>query len=340
MKRKMEEKNSTKNHPALLNLRGHFHVGSDQSRPGQALLPDSITNIFPITDEYVILVTSQSSSLINVPSQAVLWSIACPTYEAALDNDCGTLALAAQGGVFLWNLQSGLLKGTLNLGDDIPTALAFCPHGSLLAVALFSGGIQLWSMADGHLLHTLMPEGEDYAAYKSLAFSPDGQLLATGNFEAGEVWLWHVLDGQLVQQMEEAPQGRRVNGLAFSPDGKLLVCGEGGGLGNDLSMRTWEMDRGHVGKGFPRTAWKPVFRSDGKMLASVGRVAHWQKGNVAHAIIIWDVTTRSEIRQFSVHKKHVSFIVFSPSGRFLISGSEDQAVRWWEIESGKERYSL
>ncbi|HLG62699.1 MAG TPA: hypothetical protein VKY19_12240 [Ktedonosporobacter sp.] len=99
----------------------------------QGLLPDSIRNIFPITDEHVILATSQSTFLINGPSQEVLWTIFCPAHEAAFDLEQERLALATQGRIFLWDLTSGLLLQTLNFGNDVPTALAFHPQGSLRA---------------------------------------------------------------------------------------------------------------------------------------------------------------------------------------------------------------
>lgn len=203
----MEEKNSAKRHPTLLDLRGQFRLQQSQMIREQGLLPGSIRNIFPITDEHIILATAQSTFLINGPSREVLWTLFCPAREAAFDPEQERLALAAQGRIFLWDLTSGSLVQTLNLGNDVPTALAFHPQGSLLAVAPFAPGVQLWRIADGHLLHTFAPDDEDYAATKSLAFSSDGRLLATGNFESSQVWLWQLPDGKFEQEMDEQSQG-------------------------------------------------------------------------------------------------------------------------------------
>ncbi len=325
----MEEYTGTKPHPALLGLRGHFHLAPDLSVHNPTWPPDYPMEVFPVTDEQAILVRAQSTSLIDLPSGEIRWTITCPALEAALDVKRNRLALGAKGRVYLWDLQSGSLIQTFPLGDDddIATCLAFHPQGLFLAVALYYETIQLWRLTDGQLVQTLSPE--EWSAYKSLAFSPDGQFLASGNFEAGEVWLWQIPDGQLVQQME--PSAGRVQGLAFSPDGQLLVCGEAGGGNRDTEMRVWDMQTRRAAQSFPRGDWCPAFSLDGKLLAA---------GDLSF-IGIWDVATRNSIRFIPAHKGRLSRIVFSPSGRVLVSiGDRKRTVRWWEVENGREIYRM
>ena len=250
----MEDDIHAKPYSALLDLRGHFQLKADLIVPDSSHSPDRPMNVFPITDKQAIVVRFQHTTLIDIPSQEIHWTITCPALEAALDMERSILALGARGWVYLWDLRSGSLRQTLPLGDDIPTALAFHPQGTMLAVALYYGDIHLWWLPDGHPVHTLSPE--DYWAYKSIAFSPDGQFLATGNFEAGEVWLWQVSTGQLVQEMK--PSDGRVEGLTFSPDGQLLVCGNAGGHGDGTDkMRVWDMQTKEVTEGFLRKDWHP-----------------------------------------------------------------------------------
>lgn len=325
----MEEYTSATPHPALLNLRGHFHLEPGLSVHDTTWPPDYPMEVFPITDELAILVRFQNTSLIDLPSGEVRWTITCPALEAALDVERNMLALGAKRRVYLWDLQSGSLIQTFPLGDDddIATCLAFHPQGLFLAVALYYDTIQLWRLMDGQRVQTLSPE--EYSAYKSLAFSPDGQFLASGNFEAGEVWLWRIPDGQLVQQME--PSAGRVQGLAFSPDGQLLVCGEGGGDKKDREMRVWDMQTRHAVQSFTRNDWCPAFSADGKLLAS---------GDTSF-IAIWEVTTRKSIRFIPAHKGRLSRLVFSPSGRVLVSiGDRKPTVRWWNVENGREIYRI
>jgi WD40 repeat protein len=326
----MEEYMSAMSHPVLLDLRGHFYLEPELSVPDSSHPLDYPMEVFPITDEQAILVRAQSTSLIDLPSQEVRWTITCPALEAALDMERNILALGARGWVYLWDLRSGSLLQTLPLplGDDIPTALAFHPQGLFLAVAPYADDIQLWQLSDGQLVHRLC--SEDYAAYKSIVFSPDGQFLATGNFEAGEVWLWKVSNGQPVQEMK--PSDGRVQGLTFSPDGQLLVCGNAGGRGDGTEkMRVWNMQTKEAAEAFLRKDYHPAFSPDGKLLAA---------GDLSF-IGIWDVVTRKSIRFMSAHRGRLFRITFSPSGRVLVSiGDRKPTVRWWNVENGREIYRM
>lgn len=334
----MEEYTSATSHPALLDLRGHFRLEPELSVPDSAFPLDYPMNVFPITDEQAILVRFQSTSLIDLPSQETRWTITCPALEAALDTERNILALGALGWIYLWDLRSGSLLQTLplplrdDIQDDIPTALAFHPQGSFLAIATYANDIQLWRLSDGQPIHQLC--SEDYPAYKSIAFSPDGQFLATGNYEAGRVLLWQGSDGQPVQEMK--PSDGRVEGLAFSPDSKLLVCGNAGGRNDGTeTMRVWNMQTKEAAEGFPRKDCHPAFSPDGKLLAA-GDLA----GDPSF-IGIWDVATRKSIRFIPAHKGRLYRITFSPSGRVLTSiGARPTTIRWWNVENGREIYRM
>jgi WD40 repeat protein len=68
------------------------------------------------------------------------------------------------------------------------------------------------------------------------------------------------------------------------------------------------------------------FYPDGKLLADVGD----------GAVRLWDAVSGKEVRRLAGRERPVSTFVFSPDGKFLISGGQDGAVRRWEVASGKE----
>ena len=57
-------------------------------------------------------------------------------------------------------------------------------------------------------------------------------------------------------------------------------------------------------------------------------------------IIIWDIAAKSIAKRFSGHEGGVHSIAFSPFGDWLVSGSRDETVRIWDVESAQTRLTL
>jgi WD40 repeat protein len=58
---------------------------------------------------------------------------------------------------------------------------------------------------------------------------------------------------------------------------------------------------------------------------------------VVPPVTVWDTTTGKEIQTFAGHDgKPVWFVAFTPDGKNVISGGDDNAYRMWSIKTGKE----
>jgi RNA polymerase sigma factor (sigma-70 family) len=70
-----------------------------------------------------------------------------------------------------------------------------------------------------------------------------------------------------------------------------------------------------------------TFSPDGTRLAS----ASWD-----HTVGLWEVATGKRLRTFRGHKGFVTCVRFTPDGKSLVSGAEDN-IRLWDVNTGKER---
>lgn len=97
-----------------------------------------------------------------------------PTQTIAFSPDGGTLGVAYQGGVQLWDVATRKLTARLTADDTSPDAIAFSPQGTVLAVGDEDGTLYLWDLATRQASY-----GDSYAGgWTELAFSPDGKTLA------------------------------------------------------------------------------------------------------------------------------------------------------------------
>jgi RNA polymerase sigma factor (sigma-70 family) len=166
-----------------------------------------------------------------------------------------------------------------------------------------------------------------------LAFSADGKTLLSGDND-GLARFFEVASGREVRSF--GTPDKRVYRFALSPDGKTLAVAP---LGKAPAL--WDVESGKMVGRMPGE--EPVqalaFSPDGKRLAA--------GIDSSDAIRLWDVATRREVRSF-VGKKEPPLsprfgtiaqgIAFTPDGKSLVSlgGHEDDRLRVWEVETGKQ----
>jgi RNA polymerase sigma factor (sigma-70 family) len=113
------------------------------------------------------------------------------------------------------------------------------------------------------------------------------------------------------QERESAPKS------AADLQGDPLPPGAVGRLGTLRFRHTWDVGA---------FALSP----DGKRLASAGD----------GAAVIWDTADGRELCRFEGHRRTVQALAFTPDGKSVASGAEDNVIRLWDAASGKERQTF
>jgi WD40 repeat protein len=210
--------------------------------------------------------------------------------------------------------------------------LTFSPDGKRVAAGCDDQTVRVRDLATGREVHVL--RGHTGPVW-AVGFSPDGTRLASASSDA-TVRLWDSVTGAPVCVL--SGHSRRVRAVVFSPDGKRLAT-----AGEDRSVKVWDPATGTLLRtltGHAGPVLGLAFAPGGQTLAActadTERVITREPGEIK----LWDLRSGEEVMSLRGHLGGVAGVAFSPDGRRLASGGDDDRVKLWDPSTGQEVLTL
>jgi WD40 repeat protein len=284
-------------------------------------------------------------------------------YSLAFSRDGRLLATGSEDTtVRLWDVKTRRRLHTLLGHNGVASAVKFSPDDKTLATSSWDQTTRLWDVQTGKPLAVLRGQPD---MVTSVSFSPNGKRLATASRPEVRVWdlpvqpkTWQtcmnlpsllslalasdeqtlaVRDGSTRIVCRQYPSGKKLPDLpipsrdaqghllayqsqAFSSDGTLFATAQKNEI--DLWNRhTWQ---------------KTTLRGDHFGVLALSHDSSQLATNDLDKdeVSLWDTHTGHRLSRWKAHQNDILTLVFSPDGKWLVSGSWDRTLTVWDMKSG------
>ena len=201
----------------------------------------------------------------------------------------------------MWDITSRQILHQFSGHDQDIYSLDFASDGIHIASGSGDRTIRIWDIQQGQCVLSLQIDD----GVTTVAISPDNRYVAAGSLDKS-VRIWDMAEGSLIERTR-GEQGHKdsVYSVAFSPSGRELVSGS-----LDRTLRMWRLGT-----------------DPGSMSAG---------GNSQYA----NVRNGDCIRTFEGHKDFVLSVAMTPDNKWILSGSKDRGVQFWDPATGAAHLML
>lgn len=271
----------------------------------------------------------------NLPHQSVVCCVRFSLDGRYVATGCNRAAqiFDVESGQPVAHLQDGTLPED---GDLYIRSVCFSPNGAYLATGAEDKVIRVWDIQSRTIKNSFTGHEQDIY---SLDFARNGRIIASGSGDR-TVRLWDLESNQQVLHLS-IEDG--VTTVAISPDNRYVAAGS-----LDKSVRVWDAATGQLvvrleGEfGHKDSVYSVAFAPAGDKLVS---------GSLDKTIKMWELTAPPRmipgaqpggkcIRTFEGHKDFVLSVALTPHGDWVLSGSKDRGVQFWDPHTGVAQLML
>jgi WD40 repeat protein len=307
----------------------HGIVGLSLSRDGKTLVSAGADGNIKFWD----MATGQVQRTLTGHTNAIYKAVFSPNEKLLASSSRDTT-------VRIWDVATGREFHKLTGYRCSVKEVVFSPNGKMVASVGNDGMLKLWEVESGKELASLVHSNStdvDTSNY-SVVFSRDGTKIYAGNGDK-TISEWEVATGKEARNWKAHDD--IVVTLTFSPDYRLLASGGYGDLSVKLwDTATWREIRTLTEKkteGFLEQLKPVAFSPNGKLIvASTVGFDSKLKQYAYVRTIIWNVETGEKLFSLGGHKFDVDAIVFTPDGRFIVTGGTDRTIKFWDVKTGQE----
>jgi len=191
-------------------------------------------------------------------------------------------------------------------------------------------------------------KSENKEAVTSFTFSEDGRMFALGfrrwtrssmstNLPEGWAEIWSTDSRKLLKRLQKA--GDQTKNLTFSPDKKFLIGGS-----RDSGVFVWSTETGKLLRELERRSVAGhvntgglAVSEDNELIAVGPQQRAVSSGDTGRerGVQVWDLATGNFRFALRGHEDDVTALLFSSDKRWIVSGSGDGTIRYWNRQSGE-----
>jgi len=243
-----------------------------------------------------------------------------------------------------WDVETGNLIRTFS-GYSGRGLVVFSPDGKTIAFVHSDNTVKILDVQNGSTVKSFSGHTDEV---RSVAFSPDGKSIVSGSQDEDTTMkLWDVETGKEIKTFTDRTWIIQLGPVAFSPDGKSIVTGST----RDNFLILWDVETGKCiigtdffikvpvsvhssGTIFFNTVNTLAFSPDGKTFISGAKLFYKATVPQHAALKLWDASNAKLIKTFYIGAPSIYSVSFSPDGKTIISGF-DQEVKLWDVESSE-----